>query len=68
MNVIKCIGKYKIFYVKFVILILRVIIVDLLYLKILFRNILNNVDIYSLLKRWLEKNWFVVCLLCICIL
>lgn len=65
MNVIKCIGKYKIFYVKFVILILRVIIVDLLYLKILFRNILNNVDIYSLLKRWLEKNWFVVCLLCI---
>lgn len=64
MNVIKCIGKYKIFYVKFVILILRVIIVDL-YLKILFRNILNNVDIYSLLKRWLEKNWFVVCLLCI---
>lgn len=65
MNVIKCIGKYKIFYVKFVILILRVIIVDLLYLKILFRNILNNVDIYCLLKRWLEKNWFVVCLLCI---
>lgn len=65
MNVIKCIGKYKIFYVKFVILILRVIIVDLLYLKILFRNILNNVYIYSLLKRWLEKNWFVVCLLCI---
>lgn len=51
MNVIKCIGKYKIFYVKFVILILRVIIVDLLYLKILFRNILNNVYIYSLLKR-----------------
>lgn len=65
MNIIKCIGKYKIFYVKFVILILRVIIVDLLYLKILFRNILNNVYIYSLLKRWLEKNWFVVCLLCI---
>lgn len=65
MNVIKCIGKYKIFFVKFVILILRVIIVDLLYLKILFRNILNNVYIYSLLKRWLEKNWFVVCLLCI---
>lgn len=47
MNVIKCIGKYKIFYVKFVILIPRVTTVDLLHLKIPPRNILNNADIYS---------------------
>lgn len=56
MNVIKCIGKYKIFYVKFVILIPRVTTVDLLHLKIPPRNILYNADIYSLLKRRLEKN------------